>query len=61
MPLEAANMWIGYYSPFTRINEFLAGCTVGAIIGQSRTGGKPGRHSYGLIVCLAGLVFVAAL
>jgi peptidoglycan/LPS O-acetylase OafA/YrhL len=61
MPLEAANMWIGYYSPLTRINEFAAGCIVGAIIARSRTGDQPGLHAFGLIACLAGLAFVAAL
>jgi len=24
-------MWIGYYSPITRISEFVAGCIVAAI------------------------------
>jgi peptidoglycan/LPS O-acetylase OafA/YrhL len=61
MPLAAANMWIGYYSPLTRINEFVAGCIVGAIIGRSRTGEQPGWHALGLIACLAGLAFAAAL
>lgn len=61
LPLEAANMWIGYYSPITRINEFVAGCLVGAIMGRSSTGDQPGWHALGLIACLAGLAFVAAL
>src|SRR5207253_1668749 len=49
IPLQAANMWIGYYSPLTRINEFVAGCIVGAIIGRSRTGEQPGWHAIGFV------------
>ena len=58
---EAANMWIGYYSPITRISEFVAGCIVAAIIVQSKTGETPGWHALGLVACVAGLVFVVAL
>jgi peptidoglycan/LPS O-acetylase OafA/YrhL len=54
-------MWIGYYSPITRISEFVAGCIVAAIIVQSRTGETPGWHALGLVACVAGLVFVVAL
>jgi hypothetical protein len=61
LPLEAANMWIGYYSPLTRVDEFVAGCAVGAIIGQSRRGEAPGWHLLGLTACVASLVLVAAL
>ncbi len=62
LPLETANMWIGYYSPLTRIDEFLAGCIVGAIIVRSTMGGEqPGWHRLGLIACLAALVVAAAL
>ena len=61
MPLPNANMWIGYYSPLTRIDEFVAGCIVGAIIRRSSTGGQAGWHVLGLIACLAGIAFVAAL
>ena len=54
-------MWIGYYSPVTRIGEFVAGCVVAAIIVQSKTGETPGWHALGLVACLAGLMFVVAL
>lgn len=61
MPLSTANMWIGYYSPLTRISEFIAGCIVGAIIDRSNTGEQAGSHTTGLIVCLAGLIFIVIL
>jgi peptidoglycan/LPS O-acetylase OafA/YrhL len=61
LTLPAANMWIGYYSPLTRINEFVAGCIVGAMIARSRTGEAPGWHNCGLIACLTVLAFVVAL
>jgi len=60
-PIEAANMWIGYYSPLTRICEFVAGCIVGAIIAKSSTNERPGWHMLGLVVCLASLAIVVAL
>lgn len=59
LPIGPANMWLGYYSPLTRISEFMAGCIVGALIG--RTDDQPGWHRLGLVACLASLVFVAAL
>jgi peptidoglycan/LPS O-acetylase OafA/YrhL len=61
MPLPAANMWIGYYSPLTRVNEFAAGCLAGALIARSGTCEAARWHALGLIACLAGLTFVAAL
>jgi peptidoglycan/LPS O-acetylase OafA/YrhL len=53
MPLEAANMWI------TRVDEFVAGCMVGAIIRQSSIEAA-GWHALGLTACVVGLMLVAA-
>jgi peptidoglycan/LPS O-acetylase OafA/YrhL len=61
MPIEAANMWNGYYSPLTRVGEFVAGCIVGAIITRSEPAVKPGWHGLGLVACVAALIIVVAL
>jgi peptidoglycan/LPS O-acetylase OafA/YrhL len=61
IPTDVANMWIGYYSPLTRMGEFLSGCIVGAIIMRSREGTNAEWHSLCAAASIAVLLFAAAL
>jgi peptidoglycan/LPS O-acetylase OafA/YrhL len=62
LPLGPGNMWFGYYSPITRISEFVAGCCAGALYMRcsDKVGWPVAEHMAGY-AAFALLVFGTAL